>query len=378
MIKRALETIILHELTTSKKIIILYGPRQVGKTTLLSTLIKQTPYRTLMINADEPRYRETFGSQDLRILQGAVTGYDCLVIDEAQRIPDIGINLKILHDNIPTLKILVTGSSSFELANHVHEPLTGRAWSFVLYPIAFTELQVAATPFELNEQLPERLVFGSYPEIFSYPSYEQKELYLRSILESYLFKDLLNLATIKHPTNLLGLLKLLAYQIGNQVSLTELGAQLGMHSTTVQNYIDLLEQSFIIFRLSGFARNLRKELRKMDKIYFYDLGVRNAVIDNMKPITDRNDGGQLWENFLMIERIKYFSYTRSYGSRYFWRTHTGAELDLVEDRDGKLSGYEFKWGEKIGRTPHTFLATYPGSTTATINKTNYLSFITGK
>lgn len=375
ILPRALEKPILTKLQTSSKAVIIYGPRQVGKTTLVKHLMKNTHYKSLLINADEQRYIDILSSRDKLKLHSLVAGYQLVCIDEAQRVPDIGINLKILIDEFPRLKIIATGSSSFDLASKVSEPLTGRTWTYTLYPLSFFELQTLHNGFELTSQLEERLIFGSYPEIFTVQG-EEKYQYIRELARSYLYKDVLELAAIKHSAKIYALLKLIAFQIGHEVSLNELGAAVGMSKDTVSKYIDLLEKSFVLFRLKGFSRNLRKEVTKMDKIYFYDLGVRNIVIDNLKGLADRDDHGQLWENFLVAERMKLLSYTQTLSSSYFWRTHTGAELDYIEERGGRLYGYEFKWTySKKTQGVHSWLKTYPDAKVQYIARDSFLPFV---
>lgn len=376
-IPRILITPIIEKLTSSKKGIIVYGARQVGKTTLVNEIIKRLNLKTLIINGDQSRFIDIITSRDLAKIQSLVSGYEMLFIDEAQRIPEIGINLKIILDNLPTLKVLVTGSSSLDLASRISEPLTGRTWSYHLYPVSFLELSAFQNRVELDITLEERLIYGSYPEIFSYESLFQKREYLQNISDAYLYRDLIEFGDIKNSLKIRGLLKLLAFQIGSEVSLTELGASLSMSKDTVSRYIDLLEKSFIIFRLSGFSRNLRKEVTKMDKIYFYDLGIRNILIDNLKSLKDRNDSGCLWENFLLVERMKYNASQQELVSGYFWRTHTGAELDYLEEKNGTLFGFEFKSGSKIEKVPAGWLKAYPESKFQCINKNNYLDFILG-
>ncbi|MBI2029614.1 ATP-binding protein [Candidatus Gottesmanbacteria bacterium] len=374
-IPRFLTTPIIEKLTVSKKGIIVYGARQVGKTTLASEIIKKLNLKTQVINGDQSKYIDIVTSRDLNKIKSLVAGYDLLFIDEAQRIPEIGINLKIILDNLPSLKVLVTGSSSLDLASKISEPLTGRVWSYHLYPISFSELSTFKNKAELDDNLEERLIYGSYPEIFSYESLFQKQEYLQTVSDAYLYRDLLEFGDIKNSTKIRDLLKLLAFQIGNEVSLTELGTQLGMSKDTVSRYIDLLEKSFIVFRLRGFSRNLRKEVSKMDKIFFYDLGIRNILIDNLKPLKDRNDAGVLWENFLLIERIKLNTSKQDLVSSYFWRTHTGAELDYVEEKNGILYGFELKSGNKTVKVPSGWIKAYPNSHFKCINKNNYLDFI---
>lgn len=375
MIQRFLLTELLEKLNHSSKIILIYGARQVGKTTLVKQLLSQLPYKSLSINADEEKYNDVFSSRDLTKMRMLTAGYELLFIDEAQRIPDIGINLKILHDALPELKIIATGSSSFELANRTQEPLTGRTWTFSLFPISFSELRQQHNLFELNHELETFLRFGAYPDVFSLPNQADKVQFLTQLTRSYLYKDILELSTIKHPDKIKKLLQLLAFQAGSEVSLNELGNTLQMSKETVTSYIDLLEKAFVVFRLSGFSRNLRKEVVKMDKIYFYDLGVRNALVNNFNTLDFRTDAGQLWENFLVAERLKNNAYQRRFVNSYFWRTYTGAELDYIEESDGQLAGFEFKFSEKIGKPPQSWLETYPASSFKCINRANYWEFI---
>ena len=374
-IPRYLTKTILQKLKSSKKGIVIYGARQVGKTTLVNEIIKKLNLKTLIINGDQSRYIDILTSRDLNKIKSLVSGYQLLFVDEAQRIAEIGINLKIIFDNLSNLKVIVTGSSSLDLASKISEPLTGRVWSYHLYPISFQELSFFKNRAELNADLEERLIYGSYPEIFSYESFFQKREYLQNISDAYLYKDLIEFGGVKNSSKIRNLLKLLAFQIGSEVSLTEIGSALSMSKDTVSRYIDLLEKSFIIFRLSGFSRNLRKEVTKMDKIFFYDLGIRNILIDNLKPLKDRNDAGLLWENFLLIERKKYNAFKQNLYSDYFWRIYTGAELDYVEEKNGVLFGYEFKLGNKVAKAPVSWLKTYPNAKFKCINKNNYLDFI---
>ncbi len=366
---------IAQDLATSNKIVILYGPRQVGKTTLARQVLGQLPFRSIEINADSMQYNEMFSVRDLRKMQSVIGTHELLFIDEAQNIPDIGINLKILHDSLPDLKIIATGSSSFELANRMREPLTGRTWTYTLYPVAVQELAGSQTPFQLTQNLEQFLRFGMYPDVLQAPDEAAKVRQLRELAGSYLYKDVLQLSTIRHSDKLVRLLKLLAFQVGSPVSLHEIGQSLEMNHETVNHYIDLLEKGFILFRLSGFSRNLRKEVTKMNKVYFYDLGIRNCLIENFNPLDLRTDTGALWENFLAVERRKKVAYQRLYGNAYYWRTYSGAELDYVEERDGRLSGYEFKWKNSKTRLPSTWLDTYSESTFEVINRDNFLDFV---
>lgn len=375
MIERALLEPILAKIKTSKKVVILYGARQTGKTTLAKEIIRRLNFKTVSINADESRYRKVFSSQDLRKMQSLIADNQLLFIDEAQRIPEIGLNLKILNDAMPDLKILTTGSSSYELASKISEPLTGRAWIYTLYPLSMLELKKVHSDFELEERLETSLVYGNYPEVYSTIGNKNKIDLLRTIERAYLYKDALELTVMKNWTKISDLLKLLAFQVGSEVSIQELAQNLEMSRETVNRYINLLEKSFVVFRLSGFGRNLRKEVSKMDKIYFYDLGIRNTVIDNFHDLDDRNDTGQLWENFVICERMKYLEYKNIHASRYFWRTYTGAEIDYIEEGDGQLKGYEIKWNKTKTKTPDSWSKTYPGAFFNIINRKNYLQYI---
>ncbi|MEK7136836.1 MAG: ATP-binding protein [Patescibacteria group bacterium] len=377
LIARALQPILRRRLQEVGKVIVLYGARQVGKTTLMREVLREVGGDALSINADEGKYVEALSSRDLRTLQNLIGRHDLLFIDEAQRVPNIGVGLKLLLERLPSLRIAVTGSSTLDLASAVREPLTGRTWTYTLHPIAFLELAETWTPFALRDSVEERLTYGAYPALFAMMGKEDKEKYLEEMSTAYLYRDILDLSGIRHPSGIRRLLQLLAFQIGSQVSLTELGAQLGISKDTVAHYIDLLEAAFVVFRLPGYSRNLRKEVTKMDKIYFYDLGVRNAIIGNFNDLKHRNDTGQLWENFLMVERMKRHSYTHISGNRYFWRTYTGAELDLVEERGGKLFGYEFAWSarRRTRKPPRTWLQTYPEASYEIITQENFLDFV---
>lgn len=375
-INRALFKVIIQKIKTSKKAILLYGARQVGKTTLVQDIIKELPsQKTLSISCDEDKYRQILSSQDLRKLSGLVASYDLFFLDEAQRIPNIGINLKLIIDSFPNLKIIVTGSSSFELRNQVQEPLTGRIWSYNLFPISFSELTNTHNTFELDDTIHERMIFGSYPDVFSFNNYEDKKEYLLELSTSYLYKDIFEITRIKYPEKIRKLLKLLSFQIGQEVSLSELARKIESTKETVNHYIDLLEKSFVIFRLSGFSRNLRKEITKMDKIYFWDLGIRNAVINQFKFFEDRDDEGACWENFLISERFKRNAYQKNGAQGYFWRLHSGAEIDYVEEVDGDLFAYEIKVNAKKIKTPKTWKETYQTATFQVISRDNYQEFL---
>ena len=377
MIPRFLEHTLRDRLLQSGKVLILYGARQVGKTTLVKKIISNLEGRVLEINADRQPFSEILSSRDFEKLKGLVSGYQFVFIDEAQRIPDIGINLKILHDNLPDMKIIVTGSSSLDLANRIKEPLTGRTWTYRLYPFSVSEWQnyEHLNTLEIQMKLEEWMRFGMYPEIHQFENFKDKRQYLEELTGAYLYKDILALANIRYPEKLRQLLKLLAFQIGSEVSIHELAISLQVNRETVINYIDLLEKAFVIFKLSGFSRNLRKEVTSMDKIYFYDLGVRNALIENFNPLDSREDTGSMCENFLLVERRKKMEYERIFANTYFWRTYSGAELDYIEERDGNLYGFEFKWKPKKGKAPATWLETYQNASYQLINRESFASFI---
>jgi uncharacterized protein len=376
MIQRIRRDILIQRLTESpNKIILVYGPRQSGKTTLARDVLAAIPGNKLEINADDIDYAEVFSSRSLRKMRQIVEGIDVLFIDEAQRISDIGLNLKILHDSLPQLRIIATGSSSFDLANKTQEPLTGRTWSYHLFPIALCELADTSNRFALDQQVEEFMIYGMYPELFSLHRSEDKIEYLRGLTQSYLYKDVLEIGSIKYARKLQDLVKLLALQIGSEVSLNELANKLQISRETVANYIDVLEKAFVVFRLSGFSRNLRKEITRHDKIFFYDLGVRNAVIENFNALHFRKDSGELWENFLILERIKTQSYYRQNANRFYWRTYTGAELDYVEESKGQIQGFEFKLSIKAPRAPQAWVDHYPEASYQVINQENYLDFL---
>lgn len=375
MINRLILKPILDKLSKSNKIIIIYGARQVGKTTLVEEIIAHLDIKILKINADERKYHDILSSCDLDKMKSLVSGYELLIIDEAQRIENIGINLKILADGMKELKIIATGSSSFELANKIKEPLTGRTWTYNLYPLSFLELSKMRNDFELKSQLDNSLIFGAYPEVFTTENLNDKKKLLQEISSSYLYKDILKLENIKKSEKIYKLLKLLAFQISQEVSINELAVNLELSHEKVRKYLDLLEKSFIIFRLPALSKNPRKEIAKKDKIYFYDLGVRNVVIGNLNFLADRNDQGALFENFLVSERIKKNRYQEKFVSNYFWRAYTGSEIDYVEEEAGKFRAYEFKYGKNKVRMPQKFFDSYGKSEFKVINKDNFLEFI---
>jgi len=374
-INRKLNDIIIKKIKNTNKAIIIYGARQVGKTTFAKQLLKKLNYKTLSINADIDEYIDVLSSRDLNKLRSLVHGYDMVFIDEAQRIPDIGINLKILRDEIPELKILVTGSSSIDIAGSISESLTGRKFAYTLFPLSVQEIGINKNKFEISRELENLLIYGAYPEVYTTINMDDKTDLLMEISTSYLYKDILELSNIKYHRKIKDLLRLLAFQIGSEVSVSELAKTLSLNQETVVSYIDLLEKSFVIFRLSGFSKNLRKEIRKRDKFYFFDLGIRNAIIENFNYLNRRNDIGGLWENYIITERKKYLEYNRLRASTYFWRTYTGAELDYIEEKAGKLHGFEIKYTKLKKNAPKTWTEEYKNAGFTSINKDNYLDIL---
>ncbi len=374
MIKRELEQIINNKLYLGKAIIIL-GPRQVGKTTLLRKIVDRIQNNVLWLNGDEPGVRSMMSNIGSMRLKQIIGNNDTVIIDEAQRIENIGITIKLITDNFPEIQVLASGSSAFELANKINEPLTGRKWEYLLYPVSFAEISNYTDLFTEMQNLENRLIFGYYPEVVT-SSGNEKDI-LKQLSDSYLYKDLLIWENIKKPSKIESLLKALAFQVGHQVSYNELSQIVGLDKETIEKYIDLLEKVFVIFRLGALSRNLRNELKRTRKIYFYDNGIRNALIANFNPLSLRQDTGQLWENFLISERVKFTNYQGMWMNRYFWRTHTQQEIDYVEEYDGKLYAYEFKWGKgKKYSFPKSFVQAYPEHETKVITPDNYIEFIT--
>jgi uncharacterized protein len=371
---RTIQKSLVEMLASNRKIVLLFGARQTGKTTLSNQVLLEMPGKILKINGDEIIYTELLSSRDFSKMKLLLEGYDVLFVDEAQRIPDIGINLKIIYDNMPDLKMIITGSSSFELANKVKEPLTGRKSTLKMMPFSFQEMKQNTSIFDIQQRLEEFMLYGLYPEITNYANSGEKEKYLMELSSSYLYKDILELSNIRNSSKITNLLKLLAFQIGQEVSLNEIGQSLGMSQETVSSYIDLLEKSFIVFRLSGFSRNLRKEVVKRDKIYFWDLGVRNCVIQNFAPISSRTDLGEMWENLIVAERLKYLSNNQITTNSYFWRTYTGAEIDYVEEKNGELFAYEIKYSKIRKNAPQTWIDNY-GNNFKCITKDNFWEFV---
>lgn len=365
----------LQKIVTPGKVCIIYGARRVGKTTLIEKYLENIKDKYLLVSGDDISVREYLESQSIEKLKDFVGNNHLLVVDEAQRIRQVGLNLKIIVDHIPKIKVIATGSSSFDLAKDVGEPLTGRKVTLRLYPLAQMEVSQIENRHETSSNLESRLIYGVYPEIVLTKDNHQREDYLREIVSSYLFKDILELEGIRHSNKLIRLLQMLAFQIGRQVSLNELGNQLQMSKNTVERYLDLLEKVFIIYKQSSFSSNLRKEISKSSRYYFYDNGIRNAVIDNFNPLNMRNDAGELWENYIITERMKRNDYLHNHVSSYFWRTYNKAEIDLIEEKNKKLSAFEIKWQNKKVKIPTDWSKTYPESEFSVIHRENYLEFI---
>ena len=366
----------LNDAITPGKVVVLYGPRQVGKTTLVTELLANTELKAQLINADELRYREALASQDRQVLGNLLADNELLIIDEAQRVENIGLNLKILVDQFPAAMIIATGSASFELANKVSEPLTGRTLTYYMYPVSYGEIQQTFGPFEAREQLDRWLIWDGYPEITLEESTQRRDQLLGELVGSYLFRDLLELHGLRKPEKIVDLLRLLAFQIGQEVSLSELATNLAIDRETVDRYLDLLGKVFVIFRVHGFSLNLRKEVTKNACYYFFDNGVRNTLIQNFNPLHLRNDVGQLWENYLVMERRKVNAAFQRKANIYFWRTYDQKEIDYLEERGDKLFGYEFKrQGEMRKANRREFSQTYPNAELQTVTTDNFDAFL---
>jgi len=358
----------------ANKVLLLFGTRRVGKTYLVRMMLEKYSGKYILLNGEDLTVQELLRNRSVAHFKGITGEANLLVIDEAQAIPDIGKALKLMIDSQPDLTILATGSSSLDLSNASGEPLTGRQIPFFLYPVAQMELH--QHPVEARQHLDERLIFGSYPEIFQIARQEDKALYLQQLVQSYLLKDILSFSGIRHSDKIYALLRLVAFQAGSEVSYQELSNQLGISKITVENYLDLLSKVFILFKLPAYSTNQRNEIAKSAKWYFYDNGIRNAVVSDFRLPAMRNDMGALWESYIISERIKKLSYERSLTQFYFWRNYQQQEIDLVEYENGTLRAFEIKWssGKKF-KTPSSFRAAYPDTSVEVIHKDNYLDFI---
>ena len=373
VIKRMLEKNIVKKFFKGKAILIL-GPRQVGKTTLVKYLTRKFTDSLLFLNGDEADVREFLTNTTSSALKKIIGKNKVIVIDEAQRIENIGLTLKLLVENFPSRQIIATGSSSFELSNKINEPLTGRKFEYHLYPLSFHEMSNHTSLLEERRLLEHRLIYGYYPEVVT-SSGEEKDI-LRELSGSYLYKDIFSFEQIKKPMLLEKLLQALALQIGSEVTYQELGRLVGADCVTVERYIDLLEKTFVIFKLPSLSRNIRNEIKKGRKIYFYDCGIRNAIIKSFNPLSMRQDVGALWENFLISERIKSNHYSNKWINAYFWRNHAQQEIDYIEEYEGKFHAYEFKWNpKKKAKFSKSFINGYPDSDTEVISTENFDSFV---
>ncbi len=370
MFKRTLENVVKKKIG-KRKAIIITGARQVGKTTLIKKILTQKDY--LFLNGDDPTVRAILLEPDTAKIKSILGKNKIVFIDEAQRINNIGLTLKIIVDIFSDVQLFVTGSSSFDLGNQLNEPLTGRKWEYVLFPISWEEYENKIGFLESERQLENRLIYGFYPDVLNNPG-EEKEI-LKNLTDSYLFRDIFNLTEIRRSDSLEKLLQALALQVGNEVNYTELAQISGINKNTVLRYIQILEKGYVIFRLKSYGGNLRNEIKKSKKIYFIDNGIRNAIIGNFSPLNLRTDIGALWENFLVSERMKQNSYKQTYANIFFWRTKQQQEIDFVEEKDGVIKGFEFKWSvTKKVRIPKTFTENYK-TNVKIINRENFREFV---
>lgn len=359
------------------KVLILLGARRVGKTAFIKNYLSVLPKENyLQLNGEDIQDADLLKERSVANYKRLLNNVKLLVIDEAQNIPEIALILKLIVDSIDGIKVIATGSSIFDLSNKLGEPLVGRKNTIYLFPLAQMEFNKYENFKETTQKLEERLLFGSYPELEQYPDWNDKINYLKEIVNSYLLKDILVYEGIKQSNKILDLLKLIAFQLGQEVSLQELARQLGISKNTVESYLDLLSKVFVVYKVPGFSRNLRNEITKSNRWYFYDNGIRNAIIANFSRLDSRTDVGALWENYLASERIKYQNYTQKSVTNYFWRTYDQQELDWLEEENGILRGYEFKWNEnRKVKIPTAFAKAYPEANFEVINKSNYLDFI---
>lgn len=354
------------------KVIVLVGPRRVGKTVLVRQIISSITEPVLFLNGEDINTRELLARRSVPHYLQLLDGRKILIIDEAQKIPDVGAALKLMIDEIAGLRVLITGSSAFDVENRTGEPLTGRKYTFRLYPLSDAEYDQKYSVQERKDKMKERLIYGCYPELLTMSNSGMKAAYLNDLVSSYLLKDILVFENIKKSDKILSLLRLIAFQTGSEISTTEIGRQLGMSENTVSQYLDLLSKVFIIHKVGGFSRNLRKEISKSSKWYFFDNGIRNILVANLNPVELRNDVGQLWENYIISERIKFQQYSGMIVNNFFWRTYDQQEIDWVEERGGQLHAFEFKWSEnKHPRAPLGWSKTYPDASYSVVNPDNY-------
>ncbi|PKP43274.1 MAG: ATPase [Bacteroidetes bacterium HGW-Bacteroidetes-10] len=373
-VKRLLEERVRTKILPNKAVLI-FGARRVGKTILLRQIIDKFEGKVLLLNGEDLDSVSILNEKSISNYSHILDGVNLLAIDEAQAIPDIGSKLKLIVDEIPGISVVATGSSSFDLLNKAGEPLVGRSSLFYLTPFSQREIGQVENALETRQNLESRLIYGSYPEVVTMSGYDNKAQYLGDIVNAYLLKDILSIDGLKNSGKMKDLLRLIAFQVGNEVSYDELGKQLGMSKNTVEKYLDLLSKVFVVFRLGGFSRNLRKEVVKAGKWYFYDNGIRNAIIGNFGPVSIRQDVGSLWENYLISERVKQNLNERLNKEFYFWRTYDGQEIDLIEESSDSLTALEFKWGDKTPVVPKAFGIAYPEASFSVVNRDNYLSYL---
>lgn len=371
---RELSNLILNKLQPNK-VVILYGARRVGKTMLVKEILANVNEPILRLNGDDINVHDKLSIRSIENYKQILGTYKLLYIDEAQKISEIGLKLKIMIDEIEGLRIIISGSSSFDIHKNAGEPLTGRKYTFTLYTLSENEYTQIENNMNKMDKVRERMVFGNYPELLHLPDRQDKVDYLNEMISSYLLKDILVYEHIKNSQKIFNLLRLIAFQIGGEVSLQELGIQLGISKNTVEKYLDLLSKVFILHKVEGFSRNLRKEITKNSRWYFLDNGIRNAVIANFNPLHARNDIGALWENYMISERLKYQEYRRISSNNYFWRTYEQQEIDWVEERDGSLFGYEFKWKEEKVKIPTQWKSAYPDASFELININNFSEWL---
>jgi len=375
-IERSIKENIMEQLQPNK-VLLLLGPRRVGKTVLIKSILDELhDEKVLKLNGEDMATEALLKVRSIENYKRLLFGYTLLVIDEAQKINEIGAILKLMVDEVPGIKILVSGSSMFDLNNKLGEPLTGRKKTFMLYPLAQMEYIQIENLVQTKSNLDQRLIYGSYPELLKLNRAIDKENYLNELVTDYLLKDILAIDGVRNASKMMDLLKLIAFQIGKEVSYDELGKQLGMSKNTVERYLDLLSKVFVVFKVSGFSRNLRSEIVKSSKWYFYDLGIRNTLVSNYAPLDLRADIGDLWENYCLVERLKYLSYSETKAYYYFWRTYQQQEIDWIEDRGGQLFAFEIKWNEnKKVKVPTAWKTAYPEASFNVISPANYLDWI---
>jgi predicted AAA+ superfamily ATPase len=369
MLKRLLENTITSKINGGKAIV-LVGARQVGKTTLIRTILKELEY--LFLDADDPTVRTLLSGPNTEQIRTIIADHKTIFLDEAQRIPGIGLTLKIITDQFKDVQLLVSCSSSFDLGNELNEPLTGRKWEYEMFPICWEEYENSIGFVKSEQQLENRLLYGFYPEVINNQGNEKETL--KNMVNSYLYRDILAFSDIRKPEVLDKLLQALALQMGSEVNYNELSQIVGINKITIQNYIEILEKGYIVFRLNSFSRNLRNEIKQTRKIYFYDNGIRNMIIGNFNPLNLRVDKGALWENFLVSERVKQNIYKQTFSKIYFWRTRQQQEIDFIEEKNGEISAYEFKWNNKKPKFPEKFIEIY-NAKCFMIDRSNFREFV---